>query len=136
MGFQPPFKVGSVVKHEEMYKAFKCANMGGMRYSSATETLVLLLDHTRHLYNDNWRGDILYYTGTGKKGDQILSGANKRLAQSRTTDLTVHLFEVFKTDAYTYCGEVELAGEPYQEVQDDEEDHPRKVWIFPLRHVQ
>lgn len=35
---------------------------------------------------------------------------------------------------YTYIGQVELAGEPYQEP--DADGKPRLVWVFPLRQVR
>ncbi|MBE3587300.1 MAG: HNH endonuclease [Thermoanaerobacteraceae bacterium] len=32
-------------------------------------------------------------------------------------------------------GRVELAGQPYQEIQPDADGNPRRVWVFPLRLV-
>ena len=43
--------------------------------------------------------------------------------------------EALEPQRYTYVGEVELAGEPYEEVQADENETQRNVWMFPLRLI-
>ena len=129
----PNFSVGDVISHKELTDAFQCGNMGGMRRSKATGTLVLISDHTK-MYDDKWFGDELHYTGMGKKGDQVLVGnQNKTLADSKTNGVEVHLFEVVEPTKYIYQGIVELSAEPYQEQQDGDDGHPRKVWMFPLK---
>ena len=134
MSFIPIFKINDVVSNSDIVKEFHVGNMGGMRRSKATITLVIISDPTKGLYEDKWVKDILYYTGMGKKGNQILyKTQNKTLAESDTNGVDVHLFEVLKPGEYTYKGLVELAGEPYQEDQRDEDDQLRQVWIFPLR---
>jgi 5-methylcytosine-specific restriction protein A len=45
----------------------------------------------------------------------------------------VHLLEAVEPLKYTYVGEVELIGAPYQEEQLDDAGQERKVWMFPLR---
>ncbi|MGG0821426.1 HNH endonuclease [Paenibacillus turicensis] len=128
------YRVGQTVTHADIIADFKCANMGGMRRSKATNTLILISDHTKGLYEDKWIGDILHYTGMGKKGDQsILFMQNKTLAQSDKSGVEVHLFEVFEPTEYIYRGIVSLADEPYQETQKDDEGTQRKVWMFPLK---
>jgi 5-methylcytosine-specific restriction enzyme A len=105
----------------------------GMRRSLETNTLVLVSDHTK-LYEDRWEGNIFHYTGMGKKGDQSLSfHQNKTLAESDTNGVDVYLFEVLRPNEYIFMGQVELAGEPYQEEQFDEDKKLRKVWVFPLK---
>ena len=75
----------------EIISEFKCGNMGGMRRSKATNSLEIISDHTKGLYEDKWFGDILHYTGMGKKGDQDLYfRQNKTLAQSDTNGVEVH----------------------------------------------
>ncbi|MGI6692103.1 MAG: HNH endonuclease [Christensenellales bacterium] len=128
------FKVGQVVSNSDIVSEFKCGNMGGMRRSKRTNTLVLISDHTKGLYEDKWYGDILHYTGMGKKGDQDRRASqNKTLDDSRFNGVDIHLFEVLKPKQYTYHGLVALAGEPYEEYQPDEDGKMRKVWMFPLR---
>ena len=41
--------------------------MGGMRRSLTTNSLVIVSDHTKELYDDKWVDDVLHYTGMGKK---------------------------------------------------------------------
>lgn len=136
MKFKPPFEIGDVVSNAALTEAFKVGNMGGMRRSKTTGTLVLISDNTKGLYNDKWQEGVLQYTGMGKKGDQKLEGnQNKTLAESDTNGVEVHLFEVDDPGEYTYSGVVKLAGKPYQEIQPDEDGDSRKVWMFPLQKV-
>lgn len=127
----PP--IGASISNDELSDTFKCGNMGGMRSSKRMKALVLISDHTKALYDDRWDGDIFYYTGMGKTGDQSISYANKTLMNAKYMGYIVYLFEVFKQKKYTYRGEVELAGDYYFENQPDENGNMRKVVIFPLR---
>ena len=105
-----------------------------MRRSKATNSLVIISDHTKGLYEDKWFGDVLHYTGMGKNGDQDLNFMqNKTLAESDRNGVEVHLFEVLVPTEYIYRGLVSLAGKPYQEIQKGEDGVPRKVWMFPLK---
>ena len=116
----------------EITKTFKAGNMGGMRRSKATGTLIIISDHTKGLYDDKWSGDELHYTGMGKNGNQVLEGnQNRTLAESKTNGVEVHLFEVLESAKYIYQGVVTLCWVPYQEDQKDE-GSLRKVWMFPL----
>lgn len=132
--FKPSFGVGDIVSNQDIVREFKCGNMGGMRRSKATNTLVIVTDHTKGLYDDHWQNDILHYTGMGKSGDQSLSfQQNKTLAESSNYDITVHLFEVFVKGDYFYHGIVKLCGAPYPTRQKGEDGLLRQVWIFPLK---
>ena len=87
--------VGNIYPHQDICMAFECGNMGGMRRSKKTNTLMLICDHTKGLYDDMWHGDVLHYTGMGKTGDQVLEGnQNKTLSESDKNGVSVHLFEV------------------------------------------
>ena len=128
------FKINQVVSNADIMEAFSCGNMGGMRRSKKTNSLVIISDKTKKLYEDKWNGDGLDYTGMGKNGDQDIDFMqNKTLAESKTNGIEIHLFEVEKPRQYIYRGQVELCNEPYQEVQKGEDDKPRKVWMFPVR---
>ena len=70
----------------------------------------------------------------GSEGDQSLDFMqNKTLAESKLNGVHVFIFEVFKPKEYTYIGAVELADEPYQSKQTDQNKELRHVWIFPLK---
>ena len=134
--FDPGLKIGQVVKNSDIVETFKCSNMGGMRRSKATNTLVIVSDYTKGLYYDKWIGGVLHYTGMGKSGDQDISWAqNATLAGYGKNNVDIHLFEVIDPGEYVYCGRIELVDKPYTETQPGEDGVPRKVWMFPIRPV-
>jgi 5-methylcytosine-specific restriction protein A len=92
MSFRTKLKIGDIVTNNDISEEFKCGNMGGMRKSNTTKTLVIITDHTRGLYNDRWENDILQYTGMGKSGDQNIDWMqNKTLKESSHNNIEVHL---------------------------------------------
>jgi HNH endonuclease len=127
-------QINSVIDNNQLCEIFKCAPQGGMRRSHRTNTLVLISDRTK-LYQDIKKNGIYYYTGMGQVGDQELKSQNKTLAESKTNGVAVHFFEVLKPRQYAYRGEVELAGKPYIDRQEDVNGNMRNVWIFPLKNV-
>ena len=132
--FNPKIKLGDVLTNNELGNIFICGNMGGMRRSKSTNTLVIISDYTKGLYEDKWFGDTLHYTGMGKKGDQDINASqNKTLNESNVNGVDVFLFEVFESNQYIYRGQVKLAETPYQEKQKDEDGLLRNVWIFPVK---
>lgn len=134
--FNPGINIGEEVSNEEMRKLFKCGNMGGMRRSKQTGTLVIISDDTKGLYRDVWKNGVLHYTGMGKIGDQVLEGnQNGTLFFSDTNDVEVHLFEVLKKAVYTYRGVVKLVDEPYKSKQPDDNGNMRDVWMFPVMPI-
>lgn len=129
-------EIGRIYNHADIVETFQCGNMGGMRKSNKTNTLMLICDHTKGLYDDMWHGEVLHYTGMGKVGDQVLQGnQNKTLYESGSNGIHVHLFEVLEPAEYTYMGEVKLVDKPYQDTQQDENGHNRKVWMFPIKPI-
>lgn len=139
MALNPEFKIGDQVLHKNIISAFKCGNMGGMLPSNKTKTMVIISDYTKGLYHDKWKSGVLHYTGTGKVGDQQITGnpgyKNGILYNSKTNGMEIHLFEVLESAVYTYCGVVVLDADPYQEMQKDDNAKDRKVWMFPMRPV-
>ncbi|MDC0325675.1 HNH endonuclease [bacterium] len=127
-------QIGETIDNNQICEFFKCSPQGGMRRSLATNSLVLISNHIKSIYNDRWLKGVLNYTGMGAEGDQSLVGnQNRTLYDSETNGIQVHLFEVFEPKKYTYSGKVQLVGKPYQERQPDAEGNSRKVWIFPLK---
>lgn len=127
-------EIGQELSNNELAHTFRCGNMGGMRLSRTTNTLVIIADYTKGLYHDKWIAGTLHYTGTGKIGDQDINQyQNKTLAESDHNGYTIHLFEVMEPGIYTYCGIVTLTENPYTETQPDDEGNPRTVWMFPVR---
>ncbi|OEG75160.1 restriction endonuclease [Shewanella colwelliana] len=127
---------GTKLNNTVLCEVFGCSPQGGMRRAHKTNTLVIVSNHIKSIYDDRWSGDVLHYTGMGSKGDQSLTfQQNKTLAESDINGVSVHLFEVFKDQEYTYVGEVKLNSTPYSETQSDEQGKPRKVYVFPLKLV-
>lgn len=124
--------MNEVVNNQQLCEVFLCAPQGGMRKSNRTNTLTLISDKTK-LYEDRVVGEIYHYTGMGQSGDQKMRGQNLTLAESNRNGVEIHFFEVLNQREYTYRGQVELAGDPYQEHQRDQNGSQRLVWIFPLR---
>lgn len=134
--FNPKLKLGQAITNNELITIFACGNMGGMRRSKNTNTLVIISDHTKELYEDKWCGNTLHYTGMGKKGDQDINASqNRTLNESNINGVDVFLFEVFEGNNYIYRGQVKLSETPYQEKQKDEDGLLRNVWIFPVKVV-
>lgn len=124
---------GEIIDNNSLVEIFKCSPQGGMRYSKRTNTLVLVSNHVKGIYNDRWEGNTLHYTGMGQEGDQSLDfRANNHLAKSNQSNISIVLFEVFKSQEYTFQGEVKLISAPYQETQLDNSGKKRLVWMFPI----
>ncbi|MGC7946873.1 HNH endonuclease [Bacillus sp. II_CA] len=126
--------LGEIYNNNEIAKNFKCGNMGGMRRSKKTNTLVLFSDHTKGIYDDRWDNGTLLYTGMGQEGHQLLDGnQNKTLYESNENGVDVYLFETFQPGEHIFMGQVRLVEEPFQETQEDTQGQKRRVWIFPIR---
>ncbi|WP_434657333.1 HNH endonuclease [Sulfurimonas sp. NW9] len=125
--------INKIYSQQDIKDELSCTVMRGMNYKKDTNRLVLIRNHVKSIYEDKQEGDILYYTGEGRKGNQTLTGANRRLLKSKQSNTTVFLFEVFAKTEYTYKGEVELINEPFIERQPDEDDNFRNVYVFPLK---
>ena len=136
MSFEHSLQPEDVIDNRELTAIFRCSPQGGMRRSLETNTLVLVSDHTKSIYEDRWIGDTFHYTGMGLKGDQSINAAqNKTLAESQANGVEVYLFEVLEQGSYVFQGQVELTAKPYQEDQPDIQGSLRKVWIFPLKRT-
>lgn len=46
MSFNPELEIGKILKNSDIVKIFRCGNMGGMRRSRTTNTLVIVYDYT------------------------------------------------------------------------------------------
>jgi 5-methylcytosine-specific restriction protein A len=87
----------TVIDNAELCKIFHCSPQGGMRRSHKTNSLVIVMKHNVSIYDDRWDGNILHYTGMGRKGDQSFDFMqNKTLFESNKNNVNVFLFEVKK----------------------------------------
>ncbi|MCK1158605.1 hypothetical protein MX000_00225 [Streptococcus uberis] len=131
------FIVNEVYTNDQLEQAFKHSKMSGMRYSTTTNTLVLISKNTKtNLYKDKWIDNTLHYTGMGKNGDQLLTSQNRRLANSNEdSNLKVYLFEVFNEKEMTFAGQVYLSEPYYMDEEFDEKGNLRKVYKFPIKTI-
>jgi len=135
MKYEPPFSPGQEVSFDDIRSIVPQASFGaGILYSKNYNCLIILSKHDS-LYEDEWRGNTLHYTGTGRSGEQDLYYRDNRfLANLHLTKLPVYLFES-SNKVYTYRGEVMLSEKRYQATKPDKDGLMRKVWIFPLTLV-
>ena len=138
MVFQPDIRPGTELTSTDLKSIFKGQEEGGMRYSKATRSLLLVTDHKKlsatSIYADEWVDGVLHYRGTGQRGDQNIDFAgNSRLVHAATDDTGVHLVERSGKGRYRYLGRVDLAGDPYRRNEVDADGKMRLVWVFPLR---
>lgn len=133
----------TILSGSDLYKYFQCANEGGMRYSSKTDTLLLITksgsasSFGKQFYDDKWdeAHSRFYFTGEGRIGDQKLTRQNKRLAEYLTNTTRLLLFEQNATNSYIFHGEVVLDGEVEKNRQLDSNGQMRLVYIFPLKII-
>lgn len=134
--FDPQIEPGNQLDNQELCSIFKCSPQGGMRKSNTTNTLLIISNHIKSIYDDRWLGEVFHYTGMGMSGNQSLDFMqNRTLAESLTNGVSIHLFEVFEDKVYTYIGPVKLSESPYKENQPDQDGNARQVWMFSLKLV-
>jgi hypothetical protein len=79
---------GQILTNDQLVSKFLVGNMGGIRYSSKNNLIVLCDTESGH-YKDiiDKEFQIIYYTGEGQSGDQSLSGGNLRIVHSADTPM-------------------------------------------------
>lgn len=85
-------KKGQILSNDELIEKFGVGNMGGIRYSSKNNIIVLCDTKSGH-YDDKIDKDfeIIYYTGEGKE-DQSLTGGNQRILDANTQHTPMFYF--------------------------------------------
>lgn len=125
--------IGETFTREQLMSTFKISGQRGMMKTNSLNALVLTTSDNS-VYEDSLvENGIMIYTGEGLEGDQKLSNGNKSLYESKDSNLPVYLFTKNKERKYTFEGEVELDGKPYQVSEKDINEEDRLVWKFPLR---
>jgi len=126
-------KVGDKIINKDIAELFLCTNQGGVRKSKKTNTIVLIAKFDNCSYKHRKDGDILYFTGMGKNGNQEMKRQNKSILNAAEEGFILHLFEVYEEGTYEYTGVVELTGTPVIEEQTDDSGSMRDVFMFPLK---
>lgn len=91
---------------------FRCACEGGVRYSSRTNTVVLVVNNTKKGLPNKFVNGILEFAGKPLKENGALAGSNRRLAQSLAEKGDIFLFEVNQPGKYEFKGKIMAAGKP------------------------
>ena len=127
--------------NDELVTKFGVGNMGGIRYSSKNNIIVLCHTVAKY-YQDEIREDLglIYYSGEGQYGDQQLSGGNLRIVDSENTPM-FYFTEVPQESGqkkrgaldniYKFVGKVTYLRHAIK-TENDHDGNPRKVIKFLL----
>lgn len=130
MLLNPELKAGNAITNRQLMNLFHCACEGGIRYSTKTGTIVLVINNTKAGRPNTRTGNTINFAGqTLKTG---LSGANKRLNEFLESAKPVFLFEVNEPGKYIYQGRVEAAGTWKEESVPD----GARYAVFPIKLVK
>lgn len=141
------FVVGEQYTNDQIRYTLNLENMGGIRPSIGDNgrmrhlALMTATDTARkrkqeNPYRDQIEGNVLCYTATGREGDQLLTGKNKRLLEQYDYPLPFYGFANEGRQIYRFLGLLELVRH-YQEPQLDTQGQIRNAWIFELHiHAQ
>ena len=147
---EPEFIVDEFYSNECIYKTLGVGNAGGVRIcvdeASAVRRMAIQTSapSARQLkenpYHDRIENDVLIYTGTGKEGDQRLSGVNRRLPEQPEAKFPIYGFRLLKSrrdkgqgpERWQFLGMLEYLRH-YEDVQVDSRGHLRNAWLFELR---
>ncbi len=143
------FELGELYAHDDIMKQLKVGNSGGIRVSTRKDNEVarVVLFSTaeqesnplENPYKDRTDGNILTYTGTGKHGNQNLSGQNLRITQQSQTFFPIYVFSLFKhrksagapDKRWRFVGIYKYLNHS-REIQTDLLGLNRNAWIFKL----
>jgi len=147
------FKVGEFYSSEQIQRALSVGNAGGIRACVGAENVVRRIvvltafpsarQAKENPYHDRIEGDILFYTGAGRAGDQTLAGVNKRIPQQPKTSFPIYGFVIERSrrdpkigpKRWRFLGLLEYIRH-YPDSQADLHGAIRKVWAFEFRIIR
>jgi hypothetical protein len=142
-------EVGQLYSNEQIFRSLGVGNAGGVRVKLADDgsllraALFTSIPTSRQVlenpYVDRLEGDVLVYTGTGRSGHQLLTGANARLPQQADTLFPVYGFVQVASRRsisqdnrrWRFMGLLDFLRH-YPEQQLDSQGQPRTAWVFEL----
>jgi len=83
-------------------------------------------------YNDRIENGVLTYTAQGRRGDQEITGRNRRILEQYLSPAPFYCFANEGRQVYEFLGLLELLRH-YQEQQIDSTSELRAVWVFEFR---
>ncbi len=134
-------KVGECYSNDQIKYALEVSNLGGIRprlKNNDLDFIVLITSAEenkniiRNPYADKIEGDILTYTGAGLKGDQEVSGVNKRIVEQAEKPIPILGFLKEGVNQYKFIGFLFLLRH-YQDYQIDNQGKLRTVWLFEFQ---
>jgi len=138
------FEIGKHYSNDQIQYALEVANLGGIRpklnYSQQLDFIVLITSTEenkrvgRNPYADSIEGSVLTYTGAGLKGEQEITGVNKRLLEQINRPVPILGFVKESINQYKFLGFLFLLRH-YEDYQLDTEYAMRKVWVFEFQIV-
>jgi Restriction endonuclease len=140
------FVVGNTYSNDQIRFTLGVSNLGGIRPSldadGSLRHIVLMTTeagkqvHQDNPYRDRIEGDVLVFTGSGRKGHQELSGSNKRILEQFTAPVPIFGFQNQGQQLYRFLGLLELLRN-YTESQVDSARSLRDVWLFEFKiHIR
>ena len=141
--------VGQLYSNEEIFRSLGVGNAGGVRVKAGTQgqirrgALFTSIPTPRQLaenpYVDRLEGTVLIYTGSGREGDQSLTGGNAKLQQQLEARFPIYGFTQIANRRspsgdnrrWQFLGLLDLL-RSYRETQVDSLGKPRAVWVFEM----
>ncbi|MBU1071265.1 restriction endonuclease [Patescibacteria group bacterium] len=133
--------VGNHYSNDQIKYALEVSNLGGIRpklKNNELDFIVLITSAEenkkiiRNPYADKIEGDILIYTGAGLKGNQEISGVNKRIIEQTKKPVPILGFLKEDVNQYKFIGFLFLL-RYYQDYQIDNQKKLRMVWLFEFQ---
>src|SRR6266851_2115570 len=137
------FVVGEKYTNDQIRFALDLENLGGIRpavdgsknlrhLAIITASQVYEKNIAENPYNDRVENGILTYTAQGRRGDQEITGRNRRILEQYSSPCPFYRFSNEGRQVYTFLGLLELLRH-YQEQQIDSKNELRLVWVFEFR---
>lgn len=137
------FEVGQKYSNDQIRFSLGVENLGGIRPSLdetgclrhvaiLTTSSLTKSNKADNPYHDRVEGDVLIYTAAGRRGDQVLSGRNKRILEQYNSPIPFYGFMNHGQQIYEFLGMLEIVRH-YPEHQVDQQKNLRMVWVFEFR---
>lgn len=133
--------VGEYYTNDQIKYALEVANLGGIRPKLKNGDLDFIVLITsieknkniiRNPYADKIEDGVLTYTGSGLKGDQEISGVNKRIIEQIGKPVPILGFLKEGVNQYKFIGFLFLLRH-YHDYQIDNHGDLRLVWLFEFQ---
>lgn len=137
------FTIDSHYSNDQIRFSLRVQNLGGIRpalnedgslrhIAIMTTTEKAKQSKGDNPYQDRIEGNILVYTASGREGDQILTGRNKRIVEQYEDPIPIFGFVNHGQQVYQFLGLLEVIRH-YRDRQVDKLGDLRSVWIFEFR---